>query len=410
MKKNIILIIASLLSTGLLIANNSKIIKFQPVDSSNINNREETIFFIEDFEDGAPEWTSIDVTDPGSRWHTSAYNSYGGSGKSWRMADPDIIPDGGYLDGWYQVLDTPVISLPNSSNLTLTFEQYRAIEELGEHENFNGWDGFNIRIRTSNQDYEEAEILTGSIPAYNSTSMYSFGYEHGEDPDGIPGIPGWGGSTDWTTTTITIPDSYLGEDVIISFAFASDPSTSTATNPEFTGVFIDNINIAGVFTNDGEDETGFYGFSNTEVGGNLWHIFEPSTAYSPTHALGCFDTETGTYNPNMENYIESPTIDLPSTGQIDFDMYMRTELDDISFPDCDYFSIEVSYWVEEYECWTNWNSISNPTGDPGLENVVFTGSVDEWTLFSEGWPGYNDISSLAGYTIQLRIGFHSNGD
>ncbi len=408
MKKNIILIMASLLFAGLLIASNYKIVEYQPIKLSTNNNREETIFFIEDFEDGAPEWSSIDVTDPGSFWNTSTYNSFEGSGKSWRMADPDIIPDGGYLDGWYQVLDTPVISLPNFGNLTLTFEQFRAIEELGEYENFNGWDGFNIRIRTSNQDYEEAEILTDCIPAYNSTSMYSFGYEHGEDPDGIPGIPGWGGSTDWTTTTITIPDSYLGEDVIISFAFASDPNISTATNPEFTGVFIDNIDVAGVFTNDGEDETGFYCFSNTDVGGNLWHIFEPSTAYSPTHALGCFDFETCTYNPNMENYIESPTIDLPSTGQLDFDMYVRTELDDIFFPDCDYFSIEVSYWVEEYECWTNWNSISNPTGDPGLENVVFTGSVDEWTLFSEGWPGYNDLSSLAGYTIKLRIGFHSN--
>ncbi|MCK4695137.1 MAG: hypothetical protein KAT74_05220, partial [Candidatus Cloacimonetes bacterium] len=340
MKKNIILIMASLLFADLLIASNYKIVEYQPIKLSNNNNREETILYIENFEDGAPEWTSIDVTDPGSRWHTSSYNSYGGSGKSWRMADPDILPDGGYLDGWYQVLDTPVISLPNSGNLTLTFEQYRAIEELGEYENFNGWDGFNIRIRTSNQDYEEAEILSDCDPSYNSTSIYSFGYEHGEDPDGIPGIPGWGGSTDWTTTTITIPDSYLGEDIIISFAFASDPNTSTARNPEFTGVFIDNIEVADVFTNDGEDETGFYSFSNTEIGGNLWHIFEPSTAYSPTHALGCFDPETDTYNPNMENYIESPTIDLPSTGQYYFDMYVRTELDDIFFPDCDYFSIE----------------------------------------------------------------------
>ena len=257
MRKYSYIFITSLVFTSLLFSNNKTIIRNNAARNALTSTREivDTVF-VEDFESGLIEWSTIDVTDPGSFWNTSEFNAYGGSGKSWRMANPEILPDGGYLDGWYQVLDTPVISLPNSGSLNLSFIQYRAIEELGTYGDFDGWDGLNVRIRNSDQDYEEATILTDCTPAYNSTSLYSFGYEHGEDPDGVPGIPGWGGSTDWTTTTITIPDSYLGEDVIISFAFASDPSTSTATNPEFTGVFIDNIDVADVFTNDGEDEIG----------------------------------------------------------------------------------------------------------------------------------------------------------
>ena len=408
MRKNFI-IIASLFFASLLFSSNKIIIKGHTAKNVITSTREivDTIY-VEDFESGLIEWNTIDVTDPGSFWNTSEFNAYGGSGKSWRMADPEIIPNGGYLDGWFQVLDTPEISLPNSDSLILSFTQYRAIEELGSYGNFDGWDGFNVRIRNSDQDYEDATILTDCIPAYNSSSLYSFGSFHNEDPDGIPGIPGWGGSTDWTTTAITIPDSYLGENVIISFAFASDGNTSTATNPEYTGVFIDNIDVAGVFTNTGDIETGFICFSNTIKGGDLWHIFNDPNAPSPISAIGCFDPETNLYNPNMENYIEGPIIELPIDSLLFFDMSLRTALDDYSFPDCDYFSVEIRHYTDLG--WSNWNSISNPLGDPNGINAVFTGSINEWSLFSEFWSGYNDLSALAGYNIKLRIGFHSNSN
>ncbi|MDP8201333.1 MAG: T9SS type A sorting domain-containing protein [Candidatus Tenebribacter burtonii] len=410
-----LLLIISLLSAGLLLfAENVTIIQDEPIENSQNNMSKENIIFFEDFENGIDSWTTSDITDPGSFWSTSTFNAFGGTGKSWRMADENISPDGGYEDSWYQVLDTPTITLPSSGNLTIIFDQYRAIEELGSNGEFDGWDGFNVRIRNANQDYAEAEILTDCTPAYNSTSLYSFGFEHNEDPDGIPGIPGWGGSTDWIQTSISIPSSYLGSDVIVSFAFASDPNTSTVSNPELTGLFIDNIDVAGVFTNDAEDETGFTGFSNTEKGGDLWHILEDPNAPSPLYALGCFNAETSFYNPSMHNYITSDEIDLPAESNIYFDMKIKTELDDISFPDCDYFSVEVRYIAVIYPpddtLWTNWNSISNPLGDPEIENVVFTGSVSNWSYFSDNWTGYNDLSALVDETIQLRIGLHSNND
>ena len=409
-----IILIISLLSAGLLLfADNFTIVQAEPIENSQSNMSRENVIFIEDFENGIDSWTTSDITDPGSFWNTSTFNAFGGTGKSWRMADENISPDGGYDDSWYQVLDTPVIALPSSGNLSLNFDQFRAIEELGSNGEFDGWDGFNVRIRNADQEYSEAEILTDCTPAYNSTSLYSFGFEHNEDPDGIPGIPGWGGSTDWISTSISIPASYLGNDVIISFAFASDPNTSTISNPELTGLFIDNIDVAGVFTNNAEDETGFTSFSNTAKGGNLWHVLEDPNAPSPLYALGCFDIETSLYNPNMHNYISSGDILTPAEGSIYFDMKIKTELDDILFPDCDYFSVEVRYIAAVYPpniIWSNWNSISNPLGNPEIENIVFTGSVSNWSYFSDNWSGYNNLSALADETIQLRIGLHSNDD
>ena len=414
-----LLLIISLLSAGLLLfAENITIVQAEPIENPQSTRNRENVIYLEDFENGIDSWTTTDITDPGSFWSTSTFNAFGGTGKSWRMADENIYPDGGYDDSWYQVLDTPVITLPSSGNLTIIFDQYRAIEELGSNGEFDGWDGFNVRIRNANQDYSEAEILTGCTPAYNSTSLYSFGFEHNEDPDGIPGIPGWGGSTEWISTSISIPASYLGSDVIVSFAFASDPNTSTGSNPELTGLFIDNIEIAGVFVNDGEDETGFISFSNTEKGGNLWHVLEDPNAPSPLYALGCFDPETYVYNANMHNYISSGDIITPAEGSIYFDMKIKTELDENSFPYCDYFSVEVRYIAIIYYnppdppiiIWSNWNSISNPLGDPELENIVFTGSISNWSYFSDNWSGYNDLSLLANEVIQLRIGLHSNDD
>ena len=409
-----LLLVISLLSAGLLLfAENNTIVQAEPIENPQSTRSRENVIYLEDFEDGIDSWTTSHITDPGSFWSTSTFNAFGGTGKSWRMADEDILPDGGYDDSWYQVLDTPEITLPSSGNLTIIFDQYRAIEELGSNGEFDGWDGFNVRIRNANQDYSEAEILTDCTPAYNSTSLYSFGFEHNEDPDGIPGIPGWGGSTEWISTTISIPASYLGSDVIVSFAFASDPNTSTGSNPELTGLFIDNIEVAGVFVNDGENETGFIGFSNTAKGGNLWHVLQDPSAPSPLYALGCFDPETYVYNANMHNYISSENIIMPAESNIYFDMKIKTELDENSFPDCDYFSVEVRYIAAVFPpivIWSNWNSISNPLGDPELENIVFTGSVSNWSYFSDNWSGYNDLSLLADETIQLRIGLHSNDD
>ncbi len=426
--KKVITVLALLvLVTGVLFANTQKVavqqIKEQPILSgtdspmvpATAKSRDMTEVFFEDFESGAPSWTTWDATATPPMWHIDTYNAYGGSGMSWWGGDPDVGTTGGYLDRWYQVLDTPEIQLSQGARSTLTFEQFRAIEDpAGATAPFDGWDGFNVRIRLATEDYADAEILTNCVPAYNCNSLYSFGFEHSECPSGIPGIPGWGGSTGgWISTSINIPESYTSENVIISFAFASDPAYCTLDNPALIGVFVDNIALAS-FYNSGDDATGFDAFSNVPEGGQLWHIYDAAAAPSRTHAAGCFDPGTGFYNPNMDDYFITPEFDLPSGVDITWDVFLKSELDDGLFPDCDYLYVEVRH--NDGSGWSAWWSVSNPTGDPSGDNYVFTVNFDDWTAFSTiNWTGggvgaYSDHSVLGGCTVQYRVGLHSNAD
>ena len=237
--------------------------------------------YFESFEDSTMAgWVSVDQTSTEPAWHTDTYGAYGGSGRSWWMGDPNVGTNGGYLDHWYQVLDTPPIDLPNSTTTqTISFQQKRAIENLCVGNTcpectggvlYDGWDAFNVRI--SSDGGETWEILQDVLPAYNSTDTYAFGYEFGEGC----AVPGWGGpetaNPTWEATSVSIPQSYNGQEVIVRFAFAADPGYCTTDNPNLTGVWVDDIDIAGVFTNNGEDTTGFESKSLVALGGDLWHV------------------------------------------------------------------------------------------------------------------------------------------
>tara|TARA_A100001015_G_scaffold127188_1_gene140981 strand:+ start:382 stop:3318 length:2937 start_codon:yes stop_codon:yes gene_type:complete len=251
--------------------------------------------YFESFEDSTMAgWVSVDETSSQPEWHTDTYGAYGESGRSWWMGSPDVGSVGGYEDDWYQVLDTPPVNIPAGTNsYSLTFDQKRAIEALcapsggnfcpsctGESlsqetdESIDGWDAFNVRI--SNDGGDTWEILQNVTPSYNSSQNWAFGFTHSEGC----GIPAWGGpessNPTWENTEVEIPVEYNGQEIMIRFAFASDGAYSTeynaTTNNTLTGVWIDNIDIAGVFTNDGEDTTGFESKSLVALGGDLWHV------------------------------------------------------------------------------------------------------------------------------------------
>ena len=250
------------------------------LDDITVNVDGEDIYF-ESFEDSTMAgWVSVDQTSTDPAWHTDAYGAYGNSGQSWWMADPAIGSNGGYLDHWYQVLDTPPVQIPGGTSIyTVAFDQKRAIENLCTgtacpecigNTLYDGWDAFNVRI--SADGGLTWEILEDAFPIYNTSDTYSFGYEFNEGC----GVPGWGGpetdSPTWEPTEVDIPQSYNGQEVIVRFAFSADPGYCTTDNNDLTGVWVDNIDIAGVFTNDGEDATGFEAKSLVALGGDLWHV------------------------------------------------------------------------------------------------------------------------------------------
>lgn len=227
--------------------------------------------YFEDFEDGEMGgWESVDATATPPMWHQTTTGAF--AGQSWAMNDEDVLGNGsnvsGYLDHWYQVLDTPTLTLPDGQTNTITFQQNRNVESpAGAEAPYDGWDGTNVRI--SSDAGASWTVLETVTPAYGSSSLFSFGSEFNEGA----GVAGWGGSSGgWQAVTVTIPDSYQNLDVMIRFAFASDPSYNTEDNNAMFGWAIDDIDIAGVLTNDGETNDGWVASSNVPIAGDLWHL------------------------------------------------------------------------------------------------------------------------------------------
>ncbi len=236
------------------------------IDDVSLTVDGSTAFFA-DFEDGdITGWVSVDGTAEPPHWHQSTVGAY--AGQSWSMNDPALGSAGGYLDHWYQVLDSPPVAMPTDQVNTITFQQNRNVEgPAGASDPYDGWDGMNVRI--SSDGGNTWEVLTDVTPAYNCNSMYSFGSEFNEGA----GIPGWGGSSGgWEAVTITVPASYQNLEVIVRFAFASDPSYNTGDDASMFGWRIDDIDIAGVVTNDGETNAGWTAASNIPIVGDLWHL------------------------------------------------------------------------------------------------------------------------------------------
>jgi len=205
--------------------------------------------------DGNVQMTISDANFPTppdipSRWHPDTRNALGGSGASWWAADPSLGTDGGYANVWYEALDTDAITL-NGANPQLTFVHRFAVEEPGsEPAGYNGWDGMNVRISTNSG--ASWQVLATPTPAYSKTSLYSFGFIHGEGT----GVPGWVDRlNDWTQVTFNL-SAFAGQTVRLRFAFASDGGLSTTDGaPDLFGWQIDNLVVsssAGIlFSNDG---------------------------------------------------------------------------------------------------------------------------------------------------------------
>ena len=88
------------------------------------------------------------------------------------------------------------------------------------------------------------------------------------------------------------------------------------------------------------------------------------------YGLVC-QNESGSYNPDMENYIYSPVINIPAGDQVGIDFLVRGSLlDGDVFPEVDYWGMQISP-----DDGSSWFYASNPYGDTSSTafNYVCTG-------------------------------------
>jgi len=188
---------------------------------------------------------------PPSYFHTNTWNSFGGSGESWWLADTTLGNEGGYGDSWYEALDTDPINLSGSGQTLKFFHRYSVEPPAGASSPYDGWDGMNVRISVDSG--VTWNVLGNPSPAYTNASLFSFGFIHGEGP----GIPGWTDQLyNWTGVTFDL-SAYSGQTVQLRFALASDNyiSTSLSGDPNWFGWQIDDIVVTSsagtLYTNSG---------------------------------------------------------------------------------------------------------------------------------------------------------------
>ena len=361
-----------------------------PCSSERNITRGVEVLYSEDFESGLNGWTHVDGTIPTENWHLSDFNTPDGTGLSWWMGDEELE---GYIDMMYLVLDTPEINLSAASGLNLTFDLNYSVEEPA---GLAGWDGCNVRISTDGGT--TWEVIEGT-PAYNTTSMYCFEI-HGEGPD----VPGWGGSSDgWITADFDL-SAYADETVMIRFAFASDPAFCTWDygGEGMFGMIVDNIEL-GDFSNPGVVDD-MVPNSLVPVGGDIWHIGEVDDAPSPTHAFICQNAE-GSYDINLSNYIESPTIHLPEEAveEIWADFMIKGNFNDADNDDH-------WMWLVSPDNGIHYYNMTNPYGS-GTSYIMVDAPAD-WSSAIGSYSSFNGghIDNFAGQDVKFRIYFESDDD
>jgi hypothetical protein len=395
MKKILLIVFTLMFIASLMMAVTSTVTPTRSSASNDKGERLETIAWQETFENGENGWTYTDATSPDNMWRN--YNSTA-DGWVWWMGDTALASGnniGGYLSHQYLVLDTPAITVPTTTP-TLTFRvKYKVESPSGATAPYTGWDACDVRISTNGGT--TWTVISGT-PAYNVSSSYAFGFEHGEGAN----IAGWGGaSTGWQNASFSL-SAYAGQSVKIRFAFASDPAYDTTDDATMFGMMVDDIHL-GDFTNDGSTNTGFTASSLVPLGGQLWHVGTEATAPSPTHAMICQNGQ-GSYNVNMLDYVTSPSIVLPAIGQIKADFQIQGDFTDTGvFPDVDYWGWEISP-----DNGGVWYPMSNPYNDPNGNNYVYSDAPPTWASAVESYSLDGMLSDYAGQTVKFRMYFKSN--
>ncbi len=396
------------------------------------------LIWFEDFEEGGiwHRWTSgqiIPQPDP-NYWHLTTWNALGDS--SWWLANEDYGNYGGYANHWYQVLETPLILLDDTSATFTFYQRYKIEDPAGVEDPYDGWDGMNVRISTdSGVTWQVLDFST-----YNVTSSWAFGHPDQGMNEG-PGIPSWAGTQEtWRKETIDL-SAYCNADtaIMLRFAFASDMGYSTEDGgPDLWSWQIDSIMVFSpdslFFANYGTSN-GMVGKSVLFVpppGGDLWHVtahnnlvppYEENPDFVPSgtniavvqHGSDNFSLDS-TYNSWMQNYYTTGPIALPDTTPIYIDLLQLPYFADDAYGDWWQVQVRPVDSTDFEGAWREWTQNPN-TGEWYWAHWVYNNvaGIEEWTTFSYYWgalPNTSplDISRFAGQDVYLRIFFNSDGD
>ena len=367
----------------------------------------------DDYEGGQPAWISADL-DAGVFWHLNDTLNAGYE-PSWWCADECLgvvgSTKGAYNDHWLQYLISDTFSLAGLFGPTLKFLAHWKIEDPGgEPTGYDMWDAWNVWYST---DLGANWTVLGNNPPtyepdppYTGSSSYAFGEEWGMG-QGIPGYGGTGDTDVFQEIVFNLNEIGPAQQVLLRWAFCSDPAFSGADNPSYYGLMIDSIRVTGGpitrLSNDGElDEFA------VEVGvetADTW-VYDNTTSHSATHSWNA----TPAYN-NFRGLYSYP-ITLP-TGYETLTIRYWVWCD---MPDSDgdgdnsledYYQVVIS----DATCLA-WSQVVYDYGYDNFEDAPGGNSLTGWVLRTNGLIDAAqfpiDVSAYAGQTV--RIGFRITTD
>ena len=291
------------------------------------------------------DYYGVSVREISAVWHSSSFNSGNGTNNYW-AGDEEV---GGYLNSWIQYLDTPEIAVP-AEGAVLDADMYWFIESpagasgaVADWPELDGWDQATVLI--SNDGGETFNPLV-------SANGYDFDCGYGGAWNGLGCLPGWASESDWHDETFNLSD-YSNQNVIIRFAFLSDPCYATS-DPECTGgtypesgFQVDNILVRAIggeqlFSDDADGEQGmmasgfgswsdvFYDYCDVDRPGTMeWQTYEPGLAFNGNVMMDLSDFQGKTVRFKFETRYDDDDFN-PTPGQgtglwvDDFGIYVNT--------------------------------------------------------------------------------------
>ena len=193
------------------------------------------------------DYYSLSVLDIDAlAWHPSGSpESMSLDGNSYWCGDEEV---GGYLDSWVQFMDTPEFMVPSggtlSADMMWSIESDAGATIAGSCT--DGWDAANVRISSDGGVTWELLTASGIGNGYDFECGYGWIWNDAEyDIGGSLNhlAAGWGNSRDWTNMSFDL-SQYAGQDVVVRFAFGSDPAFSTIDDSSITGIRVDNILVS----------------------------------------------------------------------------------------------------------------------------------------------------------------------
>jgi hypothetical protein len=381
-------------------------------------------------------------------WHPDTFRAISGDTSMW-WGDPEI---GGYASELYEALLSPALFISaDKDSLFLIYKHHIRCEEMHGWEMFEGWDGYNVRIRVAG-----ADTMFEKIAPYQVAADSSF-YRHPPDPDnewnilrcwefhgeqiGPYGEPydqwiggfacdGTGQGGDETVATkIFDLRPFAGDTIQVAFVGAADWGYDTSDDTTLFGFIVDDIlvvegldsvRLAGLPAPPGGDTLFFDGFEGSDAGwerfipnvptGDWWWLVHEDVLTEPCKLM-CSDSVTAEFIPHLDNFILSPKIaqsDL-SGDMASLDLIWYLKADPAGQGDECYVFVQVKL---DDDPWKSISVLTHPLGTAyiftleGISNENWW-CIDQWSDWMHDMSPLVTDTTILWDTLQTALGLQT---